>query len=151
MNDGPPGVCSFRAVGRVPARSIVLPFFAVFYSSFSSLVVLFAKLVTIDAMPKGEAADAEQFGCLGLVAVAALERLLDEAALDGGQIDALNRQDERTRARPWHCGHAQLFRQLFAFDGVVAFSEDDNALDDVSQLAHIAGPRICAQRIERFT
>lgn len=44
--------------------------------------------MAVDAVAQREARDAQQLGRLGLVAVGARERLLDEAALDGGEVDA---------------------------------------------------------------
>ena len=52
-----------------------------------------------DAVTKREAADAKELRRLCLIAVRTLERLLDQAALHGSEVNTLGRQDVWTRAR----------------------------------------------------
>src|SRR5258705_85337 len=100
---------------------------------------------------QGLARDAEQLGGAGLVALAHPERVLDRQLLDldqrahhpGGERTGRTRGTARRGAAA-----RQLGGQVLGADLVLGLEQHD-ALDDVAQLAHVAGPGIALHGLER--
>jgi hypothetical protein len=87
-------------------------------------------------------ADAEQPRGGALVATGALDGLLQQAALEAVEVDALFWEDERRGARLGApAAIPDLAGELGRADDLPVL-EDDDPLDDVLQLAHVAGPGV---------
>src|SRR5215207_8018860 len=94
------------------------------------------------------ARDVQQFGRARLVAAAPAHGLPHQRVLDLFERDALGRELEeesrlgcRVRGGGLPGAPRQVARQVLGGDELAVF-EDERALDDVAQLADVAGPRV---------
>src|SRR6185312_8022547 len=93
---------------------------------------------------EGAARQAERARRVGDVAGEAVERALDEVAL--GLFD---REAVEVRAAVAARGRAAAAEEQIAGVHHVAVTEQERALDDVLELAHVARPRMLEERPER--
>ena len=95
--------------------------------------------VLLDALVEGAAREAEHFGGLGHGAALGAEHALDVPALGVGQAQAAGR-GAASAAGP---RRARRATSVGAQDGAVA--QQHRALEDVAELAHVAGPGMAAR------
>ena len=109
-------------------------------------LLCFDQVVLLQLVVERRAIHAENARRLALVAARALERLQDRELLDFRQR-VMRRNHEAGLVRQAF-GIANGRRQIVNGD-VRPFGDDDRALDDVLELAHVSRPSVAQQRLAR--
>src|SRR5215813_10340831 len=114
------------------------------------------KAVAIEPGDQGCARDAEHLRRPALVARAEVECLLDALLLRARLLSQQRRIGglRIVSTGPWGQGHdvgRRLHRDRDVLGGhLIAGTEDDRPLDDVSELADVARPRMTPERLQRL-